>query len=377
MKGIAITMLSAALLFATSTATALRITDSSTSDRGARSTYSSLTKTNTSSTYGYQNSYGVSVGMVVAFTSQNDIATPDRIKWLECNGQTFSRDQYPELYDALGVNVVPNLNGQFMRGTSDKNLVLTRKDDTIKSHTINIPEHTHTFNLTATGTVQTLKNGGTIYVPKLSSASDTITSVKKETVKTGTEQYVCGTTTETYECNCTGGRTETYVCGTIANGMCKDKYSFACRCFGVGDNGFTINNQTNHTAYEGLEQQTCDSLYSDKNVQCTVINRWGPTMTECRDTPKYCTRTVAGSCDTCTRTVNKYCTRDVYDERLTTNKSTPATAISKPVSGTSALQNGKVSGAINSSGELTGHYEGAEETAPKHTYVRYFIRAIP
>ena len=200
MKGIAITMLSAALLFATSTATALRITDSSTSDRGARSTYSSLTKTNTSSTYGYQNSYGVSVGMVVAFTSQNDIATPDRIKWLECNGQTFSRDQYPELYDALGVNVVPNLNGQFMRGTSDKNLVLTRKDDTIKSHTINIPEHTHTFDLTATGTVQTLTNGETVYVPQLAGAEDTIKSSRYERVKTGTEEYVCGTEDEEYQC---------------------------------------------------------------------------------------------------------------------------------------------------------------------------------
>lgn len=32
---------------------------------------------------------------------------------------------------------------------------------------------------------------------------------------------------------------------------------------------------------------------------------------------------------------------------------------------------------ISESGDLTGRYDGAEETVPKHTYVRYFIRAIP
>ena len=196
MKRMAISLLTTALLFTTSTATALRITDSSTADKGSGSTYSSLNKINTISTAGYQNTYGVPVGMIVAWSSQREISSYDSMKWLECNGQTFNRDQYPELYEALGVNVVPNLNGQFMRGTSDKNLVLTRKDDTIKSHTVNIPEHTHTFDLTATGTVQTLTNGETVYSPQLQSLNDTVKSASTVKVKTGTEQYICGSETE-------------------------------------------------------------------------------------------------------------------------------------------------------------------------------------
>ena len=82
MKRMAIVILSAALLFATSTATALRITDSSTADKGAGSTYSSLNKINTISTAGYQNTYGVPVGMIVAWSSQREISSYDSMKWL-------------------------------------------------------------------------------------------------------------------------------------------------------------------------------------------------------------------------------------------------------------------------------------------------------
>ena len=40
------------------------------------------------------------------------------------------------------------------------------------------------------------------------------------------------------------------------------------------------------------------------------------------------------------------------------------------------VENGTVSGLIDPSGDLIGTYSGAEETAPKHTIVRYFIKAL-
>ena len=36
--------------------------------------------------------------------------------WLICNGQTFESSDYPELYDTLGVNIVPNLIDKFITG---------------------------------------------------------------------------------------------------------------------------------------------------------------------------------------------------------------------------------------------------------------------
>ena len=92
---------------------------------------------------------------------------------------------------------------------------------------------------------------------------------------------------------------------------------------------------------------------------------------------KYCKELVTPrTCQTCTRTVDKYCVRDVYEEKPVEDKKTPAIAMTIPVPCTIQIQDGKVHGTIDSSGELTGTYKGAEENAPKHTYVRYFIRAV-
>ena len=41
---------------------------------------------------------------------------PDYEHLLLCNGQTISADDYPELVEALGTNVLPNLNGRVLQG---------------------------------------------------------------------------------------------------------------------------------------------------------------------------------------------------------------------------------------------------------------------
>ena len=45
-----------------------------------------------------------------------DIPTYGRGVWLECNGQSFSRTQFPQLYESLGTTRVPDYRGVFLRG---------------------------------------------------------------------------------------------------------------------------------------------------------------------------------------------------------------------------------------------------------------------
>ena len=85
--------------------------------------------------------------MIVAWPGKEGITTPDKDKWLECDGTTFLATKYPELYKVLGTNIKPNLNGQFLRGTTLTSQTLTSYNDTIKSHDSFIAPHTHRHTL--------------------------------------------------------------------------------------------------------------------------------------------------------------------------------------------------------------------------------------
>lgn len=58
------------------------------------------------------------IGAVIAYYANSVPAG-----WLYCDGTTFNQVTYPELYSLLGGNVLPDLRGQFLRGTSDSNAV--------------------------------------------------------------------------------------------------------------------------------------------------------------------------------------------------------------------------------------------------------------
>lgn len=49
------------------------------------------------------------------------ISTPIYEHLLECNGQTISETDYPELVNILGTNIVPNLNGRVLQGSNTPN----------------------------------------------------------------------------------------------------------------------------------------------------------------------------------------------------------------------------------------------------------------
>lgn len=177
MRKIAICFL--AFMLVASVAKAVGISDSTTSSQG---THSSLNATSLSSTRGYQNSLGIPVGTVISWSGAGEMAGTDAYKFLECNGQQFNKDEYPELFAILGSNNVPNLNGEFLRATTDSSLTLAHRDETIKSHETDIAPHTHTFELDFSGNVQALALSDTIYVPKLGSSTDTL-KVQEEQVE--------------------------------------------------------------------------------------------------------------------------------------------------------------------------------------------------
>ena len=49
-----------------------------------------------------------------------DIPTYGRGVWLECNGQSFSTTQFPQLYETLGTTRVPDYQGMFLRGYGEQ-----------------------------------------------------------------------------------------------------------------------------------------------------------------------------------------------------------------------------------------------------------------
>ena len=85
---------------------------------------------------------GDPIGTIKAWPSSQ---TPDTEEWLECDGSTFDKDQYPELFAALGSTTLPDYKGQFLRGGSAADAG-KKFEDTIKTHEVIVPSHTHTFS---------------------------------------------------------------------------------------------------------------------------------------------------------------------------------------------------------------------------------------
>lgn len=59
---------------------------------------------------------GVPAGTIIAWPG--DSAPSELGTWLLCDGRTFTPSVFPRLYIALKSNVIPNLNGRFLEGTT-------------------------------------------------------------------------------------------------------------------------------------------------------------------------------------------------------------------------------------------------------------------
>ena len=85
---------------------------------------------------------GDPIGTVKAWPSSQ---TPNTEEWLECDGSPFDTTKYPELYAALGSGRLPDYKGQFLRGGSAADAG-KKFEDTIKTHTVTVPDHKHTYS---------------------------------------------------------------------------------------------------------------------------------------------------------------------------------------------------------------------------------------
>jgi hypothetical protein len=100
----------------------------------------------------------VPVGTVVAFrpgTAPDDIAD-----WLECDGQAIpAQAKYAKLIAIVGPNV-PNYDQQFLRGTTDVDLVDTAVPDSIRSHDVQTPGQKAA--VTGTASPQSINNAAVL-----------------------------------------------------------------------------------------------------------------------------------------------------------------------------------------------------------------------
>lgn len=61
----------------------------------------------------------ICVGTIIAWPTGNnpsDYKSGSLYNWLDCDGSTFSKSSYPDLYRVLGGSTLPNYKGMFLRG---------------------------------------------------------------------------------------------------------------------------------------------------------------------------------------------------------------------------------------------------------------------
>ena len=89
----------------------------------------------------YVDQHEVPIGTVISFYGNTTPAG-----YLYCNGASFNQATYPELYSLLGGNVLPDMRGYFMRGTSDSNAVDPSGPRAVGSvQSDEVKSHTHTY----------------------------------------------------------------------------------------------------------------------------------------------------------------------------------------------------------------------------------------
>ena len=379
---------------------ALRITDSSTSDRGARSTFASLNKLNTISTYGYQNSYGIPVGMIVAWSSKGGINTPDKMKWLECNGQEFDTNMYPELYEVLGVNRVPNLNNQFLRGTMNAENFLKEYNDMIGEHHSKITETNLTAKLDFTDITTELKNTRLTATLNNRAITSNLTNTKLTSKLNSTSITTTAKQIDNVSMSLSGAKASGTVSGKTQGGSISGtagKQNFTAtvsvsgtnvvkRNSGVHSYADTIKHNDWSSPFYTIIRNSNSGTVSGSTDGGTISGTAAAqTFTSDRATwdvtgnakgnisiPSL-SGTVANSGQATGNLTSGYATGTV------TNGTSSGNLVSGQATGT--VTNGNVHGTLDSDDVyyegVVNPYSGRNETAPMHTFVRYFIKAIP
>lgn len=315
--------------------------------------------------------------MIVAWSSRGGITTPDHMKWLECNGQVFDTDKYSELYAVLGVNRVPSLNGQFLRGTTVADAVLTYKEDTIKSHQSTVAPHEH--KISGTGTTEGTISG----------------TAGGQTYSTNADLDVTGTAAGQ---KFTSDAANLNVSSTFNTGSVVKSISTTSAEGSMTGTGYPkVNGRIDPTNLKLNDQPYRCTTNSKGNVQVCYAYSGSDGNDVAFTIIKDSSSSSTGSTTTSTTAISKVTANTGTLSGTATGKATgtiSGTANSSAITGSAkglisgtanpSTVTGRYSGSVDpgtmksvQSDTLTATYEGAEETAPKHTFVRYFIRAIP
>ena len=307
----------------------------------ADSTKTQFAATEISSSYDSTNQ----VGTIIVWYSKR---SPGQ-GWLECNGQTFDQEAYPKLYLYLGQkNTVPDLRSLFLRSGNASQLG-TLVADSIASHTVDIDE-------------QTLNQGklkdtsGSAYLP-----AQTLNSDDASLSVSGTAQ----------------GQKLTNVLATTDLDLSQMK--------AAGQKYSQIDVQGSNQYYWARDRTGQDSLTENYFPLSGSNNKYYNTndssLTHERSAG---TKLFSGTISTTDGYAEA--SKLIGQAKVSTNLSgqTDGGTISGTATGriksilsqsslAASLTDGTVSGVI---GAHHGTYSGGSETAPKHIYVRYFIRAL-
>lgn len=278
----------------------------------------------------------IAVGTVIQWPSASMPA--DATKWLECNGQPVpSGSQYDRLRAVLGSKPIPNYNGQFLRGTTVPSDVGQTIADSTRVHDHLVDAHQHTVSGTASGQ----SYGGSIGSVAISGSTS---SQSYSGIISG--QHISGATSgQTYSGTIDGQ----HVTGSTSG----QDFSYAVAVVGS-------------TWWPGTGTPSYINTVSSLDYQTSHGKTGGGTFDGYTSPTSYSGVTAGG-------TFNGY-TSDSYYSGVTSAGTysgvTPTLYYSGNTSG------GIINGVTNYSGGGYTHQTGGSETAPIHTKVRYFIRAI-
>ena len=313
---------------------------------------------------------GVPVGTIIAWPSNS--MPKDSYKWLECNGQTVST-AYP-LLQAL-MTKTPDLNGRFLRGTTSSSQLLTSHDDTIKSHHSKIVNRNVTAKLLDTSVSANLDNRSLTASLTDRSVTATLTNTAVTTTLTKTDL-----TGKTKAINNVESQTGTFTVDGTAAGQ--DLSTGSTKSQSVT---FSFTSHKHHSLSKNLD------IDNDQTGLWAAGTEYGATVSVSPTLPSIGLKGTAKSSKvtgTAKGTVKTNIPITDVTGNLTNGNATGSVTNGKSTgsvtngASTGSLNNGHSTGSLNN-GNVKGTldsddvaYDGADETAPKHVYVRYLIRAM-
>lgn len=365
---------------------ALRATDSTTANTGVNSTYASVTTLNYVQTSGYQNAYSLPVGSIITWPASVPLTSPDSFKYLECDGRAITKTQYPELYEVLqgtgGSVRIPNLNGWFLRGTTDPSLVLSTREDHIKSHTTDVEDHTHLFNERMVSTAIT----GNLYNTAFDAdvVNPNITANLKNTNVTGTvNPEITGQVAS--KNNIKSDRKSLSYSGEITATLNYGNIS-------IPNHKHTV--AVSHSQPWGYHSGYGWLVYGSSQTTSTMQRSGGYDYYDMEETLQGTLKQGSAKGEAIFDIPTTSFSGKLKSDKLTgALKSDDVSGNIGVKSASGRVENkmagsldsrsihgnvtdGTIAGEIYTNDDLIAHYPGSTETNPRHTLVRYFIKAI-